>query len=412
MDEMIPHPAEGQSSVSSHWKALTAHLERYYHKPDLQAVRTIGAASLAHFLWPDGSPVWLMCVGASGTGKTEIAMGVMEGFPHFYALSNLTEATLLSGWKGKQAGLLASLTARPEYGKDILFGISDFSSVTSLRADKLKAVAGLLRELYDGKVSKDFGVGKHEEWQGKATMIVGCTRSVERMWSLNRDLGERFCYVRWRSGSMEELAAMALGHDDRTGIRGRTTELATRWFEGADRSLASKFDRREAERLELHQLASLVARLRCPVIRGGSEESGKAGGIVDIGDQEGPGRLVKTMWQLARAHAVFDGRTWIEREDVEVATRVARDSVPQIRWKIMEYLAGEPRAVGSSDVGRAIGEETGGGRLPDTTLRNHLEEWTVVGAGDMETSAGQNWYAASAYVRERWGLLFGKQFDK
>ena len=127
------------TDAATPWASLARHLEGNYHKPDLEAIRVVAAATLAHFLWPESSPVWLMVVGASGTGKTEIMMSVVEGFPKFYALSNLTENTLLSGWRGTEAGLLARLAK--EQGRDIVLGISDFSSVTGLRADKLKVVA-------------------------------------------------------------------------------------------------------------------------------------------------------------------------------------------------------------------------------------------------------------------------------
>lgn len=385
------------TDAATPWALLARHLDANYHQPDLEAIRVVTSATLAHFLWPESSPVWLMVVGASGTGKTEIMMSVVEGFPKFYALSNLTENTLLSGWRGTEAGLLARLAK--EQGRDIVLGISDFSSVTGLRADKLKVVAAQMREMYDGKVSKDFGVGKHEQWEGKITMIVGCTRSVERLWGLQKELGERFCLLRWRAGDGEELAKAAMALDKRDGIRQRTTELAMQWWDSIDQKLAEQMIMLQGEKWKFHIVATLVARLRCPVIRG------ESGVMLDVGDQEGPGRLVRTMWQLARAHAVLSGRSDVIKEDVQLALRVARESVPTLRWRIMEKMSASKVSLGLAELQKEFEKEREG-MLPAATMRSHLEELEAIGALDSEETAGQKWWAIHPWVKERWETLY------
>ena len=57
-----------------------------------------------------GDPLWLMLVGGSGWGKTELLMSIIR-LPHVHMASTLTEASLLSG------------TSRREKGKDSTGGI-------------------------------------------------------------------------------------------------------------------------------------------------------------------------------------------------------------------------------------------------------------------------------------------------
>jgi hypothetical protein len=57
-----------------------------------------------------GDPLWLMLVGGSGWGKTELLISIMR-LPHVYLASTLTEASLLSG------------TSRRDKGKDSTGGV-------------------------------------------------------------------------------------------------------------------------------------------------------------------------------------------------------------------------------------------------------------------------------------------------
>lgn len=156
----------------------------------------------------------------------------------------------------------------------------------------------------------------------------------------------------------------------------------------------------QGEKWKFHIVATLIARLRCPVIRG------ESGVMLDVGDQEGPGRLVRTMWQLARAHAVLSGRSEVLTEDVQLALRVARESIPTLRWRIMEKMAASKVSLGLAELQKEFEKEREG-ILPANTMRSHLEELEAIGALDGEESAGQKWWAIHPWVKERWSTLFG-----
>lgn len=383
------------------WERLVAHLEDVYHEPDLEGVRIAAAAAAAHSLWDDASPIWLMLVGASGTGKSSLVGSVVSAFPSYYALSNLTPATLMSGWgKGKKgSGLLLKL------GSSILFWISDFSSITGMREDKRAEIASQLREVYDGRIAKDFGIeGRHVEWTGKATVLVGCTRTVERMWGLQRELGERFLYLRWKTGNPESLALKAGMQDREKAERDKTTELTAEWigdFVDLKRAVVAG-SLNEMERLGLQKVAALVAKLRTPVIRDRSDQG--AGQIVDIADSEGPGRIMKTLYLMARANATLARREGIEKEDVKLSLRIAKESIPYQRWRILETLRDGNKSMAHGDI-RAEWEKKREWTMSVSTLARHLEEMTAIGGLEREELGGQNWYSTTEWVKERIGVL-------
>lgn len=404
--EPIQFPTAGRRTTVQ-WDRLTRHLQTHYHEPDIEGVRVVASAAAAHSLWPEASPVWLMLIGPAGTGKSSLVGPVVAAFPDYYALSNLTPSTLVSGWaqgkRPKSAGLLSRL------GPSILFWISDLSSITGMQEAALTSVASQFREVYDGRIAKDVGIregGYHDEWAGKATMLVGATRAVERRWALLRDLGERFLYIRWRTGDPEELARAAGLHDHETALRDETTQLTSQILDSVTEGSAPFGSDAEMERLELPKLAALVARLRQAVIR----ERGASGGpgrIVDVADSEGPGRIMKTLYQVQRAHAWLNGRSSVSPEDVAIGARVARDSIPLARAHLLQLVRQSGRSVTKAELLRDW-PSVADWNISASALDTHLKDLAAIRLLTEENTAGENWYSLSEWVTNRYRLLEAK----
>ena len=121
---------------------------RYEYLPHPGVLYAVFGAAAANYI--DGDPVWLLVVGAPGSGKTEALQGISR-LPHVYQAATLTEPALLSGSpqrersKGAKGGLLRELGE---------FGIilhKDFGSVLSMHRDARAAALAALREVYDGR---------------------------------------------------------------------------------------------------------------------------------------------------------------------------------------------------------------------------------------------------------------------
>lgn len=394
--DVVPFPMRERLAAIK-WARIEEHLESAYEKPDLQAVKIVCAAAAAHTLWPRTQPVWLMVLGPPGTGKSSMIGSAIRGMPDYYSLSNLTPATLLSGWGSGKAGkkdngLLSKL------GSSILFFISDFSSITSLQEFKRKEVAAQLREIYDGRVSKDFGVNKHIEWNGKATMIVGATREAERQWAMMRDLGERFLTVRLRMGDRLKLAEKAAMIDDDEGVKAETCRLVMDWVGDWGELQGETHVPRQSElvRSGLIPMAASVAWLRQPVVRDST-----SGGIVDLGDMEGPSRIAQSLYHIARAGSVLGRRDDLGDEDVALAARVAVDTTPYWRARLVKRIA---RA---SESGLTRYDLQGEGEYPigGTTLDRHLGDLAAIGVLRREERASLAWYSLSDRAKEELKFL-------
>src|SRR5262249_3454596 len=81
-----------------------------------------------------GDPTWLMLVGPSSGGKTEV-ITAMGGLPHVRCTSTLTESALLSGTAKKDKAKSAKGGLLREIGDFGILALKDFTSILSMNRD-------------------------------------------------------------------------------------------------------------------------------------------------------------------------------------------------------------------------------------------------------------------------------------
>ena len=138
-----------------------------------------------------GDPPWLLIVGPSAGAKTE-TLNLLREVEGTFWLSDLTENTLLSGLEteGKrEPSLLKRL-------KNEVVIFKDFTTVLSMSGDRLRAILAQLREVYDGRISKAWGTGKVETWEGRLGFLAGVTPVIEKHHQVMSVLGPRFLLFR------------------------------------------------------------------------------------------------------------------------------------------------------------------------------------------------------------------------
>jgi len=151
-----------------------------------------------------GSPVWLIIIGASSGGKTQILRPLtMTDDKFIFPVDDLTPNTLLSGanvGKGKSGSLLDRI------GKKGIIAISDLTVLFSKANEARDEILAAFRMLYDGHYTKNVG-NKAEalSWHGQIGIIAGSTPSVYSHFESVADMGERFIYYRMRE--YDSLAA-------------------------------------------------------------------------------------------------------------------------------------------------------------------------------------------------------------
>lgn len=306
----------------------------------------------------DGDPCWLIIVGGSGRGKTEIVQS-LAGLDGVRLAAVLTEAALLSGTSKRERAANASGGLLREIGERGTLVLKDFTSILSMNGDTRAALLAALREIFDGYWSRHVGTdgGQTLAWKGKLAVVACSTTAIDRAHAVTATMGERFLLCRLDTADNDDIAARALaqaGHE--IEMRAALTD-AVRGLLGNGLPHQPR-PRTHDELKQIIGLARLVALSRSPVSR---DHQGELDLVLD---PEAPTRLAK---QLERLWAGLDaiGHT----EGWHVVARVGIDSIPKLRAAVMVQLtAGEWRT--TTEIAADVAH-------PTRTTRRALEELTA-----------------------------------
>lgn len=359
-----------QQIKQQQWEALQAFIAKWWYKIDYQALLVILSAYTSHFYLKE-PPVWLLVLGASGTGKSVIALGAVEALDNVIPISDITPNTFLSGFEGGGGGLLQILNKRQ--GGNGIFTVSDMSVITAKRPEVVGEILGQLRKIADGLHSKF--VGNQEEplvWKGKVTMIAAGTEEVEKHWAVYRSLGERFMNLEWKQDSsraagkkMNAFATKQIGNEEH--VKGMFRQLVREFVDSDNLSPVSTEELKKIV-LRLEPLTRLIALLRITVKR---ESLGGKRSVIEVGKIEGVGRMTKVLANIVRGSATLFHRSEACMEDLKLAYRVGIDSVPKERLRILLVLDTlENRGVREIGINK-LSTVSG---VPKTTLYRVLED--------------------------------------
>ena len=325
--------AEIEKRERGSWQTVETVLTRHYYDPDLMAARVLYAAVAAHDL--NGQPVWPMAVAPPGSMKSEL-ITALEGLPNVFLVDAVTPKTFLSGQipdERSQANRPASLLHR--IGSSGIILIPDFSTVQSMKADERASVYASLRKIFDGKLSKEFGISeKVEAWEGRITIVVGTTPEIDRHRAVAQALGERFVMVRWSRGGLEAAKwAIAQDRDKAHDELRRAVSALLRSAPEGEVTISKSWQDK------IVALAELAVLGRTHVHRHSNTKE-----LLEDPEPESATRLAQQLCQLAKGSARLDGRSQVEAADFAVSKRVAFDTMPPRRIQILTAVA-EDRAV-------------------------------------------------------------------
>jgi len=171
-----------------------------------------------------GNPIWMVIIGKSSGGKSQILKPLALSDPKFmHQVDDLTENTFLSSMNVKGGQDFSLLN---KIGPTGMIVISDLTVIFSKNSDSKNAILSQLRMIYDGEMTKMSG-NKPEptKWKGKLGIIAGSTPSVYAHFEDVADMGERFVYFRMKEYDERKATHLALSR----GLYGRELDekLAT-----------------------------------------------------------------------------------------------------------------------------------------------------------------------------------------
>jgi len=315
-----------------------------------------------------GDPVWLVLIGGSSSGKSEL-INLFNSLDFVQEIAMITPNTLLSGMKpqkGQEMSLLKQIPRQCVF----LFILAQF------------------RELYDGKMTKTTGAGKPQEWEGKITVIAGSTEKIHTMEAQFASCGVRFIYYTLPpQDSVKATKRAAQIAKDLPVHRKRLRESTKQYIE----LMLQRVDTKEYPVPEdvsdrLIEAADFVTLARSPVERDFRNKCEVPG------SREEPMRFSNQLHNLARAEMAQNDGILTPMGESNIY-KIAFDSIPKGRRLVLKQLAG-------------FGEVTLKGlahklRLEDERVRMILMDlhiWGIVERAVAKTSMrAENWSLVEKY---------------
>lgn len=282
-------------------------------------------------------PVWLMVVGASGIGKTEIVK-TLSGLGEYCELvsSIPSEGALLSAVKAKDKKDQESSTGGllRKIGSHGMLVFKDFTTILSMdNRNTRPQILAALRECHDGAWIRKVGAdgGRSLEWKGHLGVIGCCTTSWDRAYAAIATMGDRFLVIRPDSSDEVRLAA---GRQAMANM-GKHKDMEYELRESVRKLLQKTGPHIKVQQLfpsiseAMLEAATIASKARTPVDRN------YRGGADHLHDSESPSRMLGGLLQLMQG-AICIG---IRVDDAfNMAMRCMRDSIPPMRMRIIRQL--------------------------------------------------------------------------
>lgn len=187
---------------------LKKEIEKYQYFEDTSII-DVSLASIIATRLKLGDPVWLVIIGPSSGGKSQILRPLsMTDNKFLHRVDDLTENTLLSG--GRVSGG-ADLSLLNRIGPQGMLVLSDLTVLFSKSPESRAAILAQLRMVYDGEMTKFVGTSdKPITWKGHLGVIAGSTPSLYAHFEEVADMGERFIYYRMKPYNAEKATRLAM----------------------------------------------------------------------------------------------------------------------------------------------------------------------------------------------------------
>ena len=312
---------------------------------DLDAINvTLAAAAIEQL---DGDPLWTLIVSGSGNAKTETVQA-LAGAGAIIASTITSDGALLSGSPKRETAKDATGGLLRKMGSRGLLVIKDMTSILSMNRDARGAVLAALREIHDGRWTRNVGTdgGRTLSWQGRIAIVGAVTTAWDRAHDVIASMGDRFVVLRMDStvGRIHagRQAVGNIGHEET--MRAELSAVVAGVLAHVRQCDAITVS--DAERERILAAADVVTLARTGV------EYDYRGDVIDAHAPEMPTRFAKQLAQVLRGSVALG----MDRcSALRLTIRCARDSMPPLRLAILDDVAKHPGSM-TKDVRRRLGK--------------------------------------------------------
>lgn len=305
-------------------KHLNDLLERFrywLHIEDEYIIYTIAAVKTSHKIY--GDPIWLMIVGNTSDGKSEMLRAfAQEGEP---TVDDLTTNTFVSGYKSKETDDI------PNFAESLrrkIWYVFDMSILMSKQADERSNILSQMRMIYDGKLEKRYGNKVHitANTEGN-TLICASTPAIDSTILEDQILGTR--WIHYRTHTKDNLAVMRKIDESAEKIVAMRGSLRAKVSDFEHSIQIIEYPLSDQEKENIKTLTEQTRILRTSVELDRNKE------VRNIAYPEGAGRLYKQLCKLYRAYRTLGLN---EDEAIKGIRKICVDSITPVRLKVLKWL--------------------------------------------------------------------------
>ncbi|MDW8056608.1 MAG: DNA-primase RepB domain-containing protein [Elusimicrobiota bacterium] len=330
--------------------------KNWFHIEDDDYLRIIHSCIIAHKF--DAKPLWLLLLAPPSGTKTSVLqdLHVLEKY-NVRFISELTAKTFVSGDKYYK-GLLDEI-------KNGIIIFKDLTTILQLDSTSRNEIMQQLREVWDGMYDKKFGTGKSVHWEGKITVIAGCTEAYESYREIDQTLGERFLIYRPLIEQREKMVWMSLQQVGKEKQMRKEIQQAIQSFHNS-----IDFDIDDDEYFIITQeilekivsLADVITLLRSGVKRDYKKD------IEYVPEPELPARLAQQLLILLKALALLNKNPAPGDFEYNIVKKLALMTVPLKKYKILKFFVSIDNEMRTtSEVAQSL-------NIPRQTIYRYLEE--------------------------------------
>jgi hypothetical protein len=275
---------------------------------------------------------WLFLVVRSGGVKTTLLKSLSK-LPFIYTIDSITPKTLVSGVVIQKEHERVNIEGLMKHLEGKVLAIKDFTIILTKSSDERNAVFGDLRNAYDGYLEKGFGTGD-EKISVKAHfgVIAACTPIIDNYWQMNQLLGERFLKLRHDIDDIASTRVAIAREGEETEMERELQNAVYSFYKGIDFTEQKIIP--EDVREIVFQLAMYTARMRTPLMI--MSQEGRAATF--SGEREFPTRLAKQFMRILKLLCYVRSHAEPEGNDIVSMLRIAFDTPPLYRTKVVAYL--------------------------------------------------------------------------
>jgi hypothetical protein len=397
-EAMEPSPDEVFNGVRITSEEVAAAYRKWLYLPSDEVLKIIFGVVFANKI--QGEPLWMFLVAPPGGSKSELLMSLSK-HSMIETTTSLTPHTLISGVRftgNNDPSLLPRLHNR-------ILVVKDFTTLLSMHFTSRDEIFGILRDCYDGKTEKIFGMGYKRSYVSHFGILAGVTPKIEEFGAIHQSLGERFLKYRIDTGTKTKTEAdrirralSNINHEEQ--MRTELCRTATQVLSMPLPDILPTIPESIFEKIV--NLAQTCAMMRGIVERDRYTQMVIYKPAVEVGT-----RLAKQFAKLAIGIAIYLQKPEIDLDIYLLVCRVALDTAPDTVEEVVRRLWEGCKAPGEVLTTRDISVKT---RLPQGTCLRILQDLELLRLVDRSGRSGKSEWNVSEVLTQL--IQEGKVYSK